>query len=213
VKIKIIVVSLMMVALTTLYGCATQQETTDANQAAAPVIHEVQNVVSLTQATLNSAGSTVNLATNLQKQVPTELQPAASAVVNSAQTTLHDAQAANTAAQSAAKTANNLPRQIVGAEKASASAAAAKVRSGLIYKLGLLVFLLLVVGLLIWFSESGWADSLGVKFPVLATLVFYPFHYVGLGLGCVWGWIEKNLAWLWGRITNLFSSSSATPAS
>lgn len=72
------------------------------------------------------------------------------------------------------------------------------------YKLGrfivVTVFLLLVAGGLILFSESGWAGIIAMKFPILAGALFKPLEYFGSLLGKAWGYIESAVADLWRAI-------------
>ncbi len=72
------------------------------------------------------------------------------------------------------------------------------------YRLGrfivVTVFLLLVAGGLILFSESGWAGILAVKFPILAGALFKPLEYLGSLLGKLWGYVEAGAETLWHAI-------------
>lgn len=82
------------------------------------------------------------------------------------------------------------------------------------YKLGrfivLTVFLLLVAGGLILFSESGWAGVIAMKFPILAAALFKPLEFLGSLLGKAWGYIELAVAKLWGTITRNFLTPAKT---
>ena len=82
------------------------------------------------------------------------------------------------------------------------------------YKLGrfivVTVFLLLVAGGLIMFSESGWAGVIAVKFPVLAGALFKPLEYLGSLLGKVWGYIESGMAKWWRAIARNFPPAAKT---
>ena len=82
------------------------------------------------------------------------------------------------------------------------------------YKLGrfivVTVFLLLVAGGLILFSESGWAGIMAVKFPVLAGAVFKPLEYFGTLLGKLWGYVETGAAALWRAMARIFMPGSQT---
>ncbi len=82
------------------------------------------------------------------------------------------------------------------------------------YKLGrfivLTVFLLLVAGGLILFSESGWAGVIAMKFPILAAALFKPLEYLGSLLGKVWGYIETGVATLWRVLARNFPWAAKT---
>ncbi len=82
------------------------------------------------------------------------------------------------------------------------------------YKLGrfivVTVFLLLVAGGLILFSESGWAGVIAMKFPILASALFKPLEYLGSLLGKVWGYVESAVAELWGVVARNFLVSAKT---
>jgi hypothetical protein len=84
------------------------------------------------------------------------------------------------------------------------------------YKLGrfivVTVFLLLVFGGLIIFSESGWAGVLGVKWPILASVLFKPLEYLGTLLGALWGFVESGVARLWRAVVQ-YLIAPASPAS
>jgi hypothetical protein len=212
--VKILIVSMAAILLACVSGCATQQETLSANQDAGPIITGSQNVAALTQQTQTAATDTLSQAETLQKQVPTNLQTQAGAVVTSAQTTQSAATAAALAAKNQVAAAQKLPAAIVSSEQASAAAEKTRVENTLSYKIGhaivIAVFLLVVVGGLIWFSESGFAASIALKFPILATIIFKPLEYFGTWIGEAWGLIEYSLAWLWSRVKGWFSSASAS---
>ena len=82
------------------------------------------------------------------------------------------------------------------------------------YKLGRLivvtVFLLLVAGGLILFSESGWAGIMAVKFPILAGALFEPLEYCGALLGKLWGYIEAGAESLWEAVVRNFMPGAKT---
>jgi hypothetical protein len=131
------------------------------------------------------------------------LGPAAATVARDAQQT----QAATRATVAALKPALKTQARFVASARAVQAgelhnAARYKAIShSLSYKLGrfivITVFLLLVAGGLILFSESGWAGVLGMKFPLLAAALFKPLEYLGTLLGKLWGYVENTAASLW----------------
>ncbi len=88
------------------------------------------------------------------------------------------------------------------------------ISNSLSYKLGrfivVTVFLLLVAGGLIIFSESGLADVLAVKWPILASMIFKPVGYLGTLLGKLWGYVESGLAAVWHGIARNLMPTAAT---
>lgn len=182
-------------------GCATQQEITSAGLAAQPVISSAQQVAMLTGQASTAAQNTVSQAVTLQAREPAALQAPAAQVVAGAQAAAAKISQANTAAANNVKISQALPARIVGTEQKSASIAAAAVKNTWSYKLGhillVTVFLLLVFGGLIIFSESGFASVLAVKWPILATVMIKPLEYLGMLVGKLWGFVESGLAGLW----------------
>ncbi len=142
------------------------------------------------------------------------LQPVVKSVARDAVQT----QAATTATVAALKPA--LKQQAVFIKSARAVQAgelhnAAQYRAishSLSYKLGrfivVTVFLLLVFGGLIVFSESGWAGVLGLKWPILASVIFKPLEYLGTLLGTVWGYIESGIVALWKAVMRNFMATA-----
>ncbi len=180
-------------------GCATTAMKTAAHAAIQPALLNSKAAVTLAKQTQTSAAGLDHALHSRSAEKRTGATYAAQA-----DTLLSTAQRSATASVRTEQAIKSIYGKIVKSELQSASYGAKKVRSGLIWKVGrfvVVVFLIvLVFGLIVWFSQSGVGAALGVKFPILATLLFVPLEQVAKALAWVWLGIEKALAWAWKSI-------------
>ncbi len=213
--------TLLAIVVLPLGGCATQAQKTMAQQAAQPTIQAITDAHAAAVRTQVAADSTATSAHGLAAALHSATTQPASIYAPQADVVASDASATQRAAENtvtqtvtASDAAKSLPAKIVKAEQVNVAVGKAQIKSGLFYKVGrfivITVFLLLVLGGLIVFSESGIAGTLGVKWPILATVIFKPMEWIGSLLGKLWGYIERGAIWAWDKIKSLSPPKSTT---
>ncbi len=189
----------------------------------APVQTAAGNVLTSVKTAHADAAAAATQAENLHTAIATApaTQPASTftgqslAVSEATQKTVADLTGTQKAAAALGPAISQSIHLAVRAEMANHAAGETQVKNGLFYKVGriavLTVVFLVLFGGLVWFSESGIATSLGVKFPILSVLL-KPFEYAGTFLGKLWGYIESGLAWVWKEFSGIFASKSSMQA-
>ncbi len=201
-------------------GCASQRQQSQAHQALAPVQAAAQNAqaklaVAQTHIAVTVARSqalTSALARAPATQPAKSFAPQSDAVTRAAIATQASLSDTNTALQKLPAAIATSVKSVVKAEVQNENLGKAKVKSGLIYRVGRYVVIgvsfLLLFGLIIFGSETGWATSLAAKWPILSACL-KPFEWCGSILGKLWGYVEKGIQFVWSELISIFSKSSA----